>query len=206
MSCGTVWGDALDDEDVATAIKGGDRPRYRIKDGRICALYGHSFPIDPGKPDEPPEMLYLGVGSRDAERAESQGMRGGRRAFLHLARTHEDAVEAGRRAARDYAVITVYALDAFEDEIDFYDRGALFLAEELPSEFLEVGEIKHDGIDRQGRRPRRDDSRGDRGGRGESRGRGGRGGPRRPDRDPREDRDDRPRGSERERPRGGSTQ
>ena len=98
-------GSHVEDEDVEAAIAASDRQRYEIKDDKIRALYGHSFPIDPGEPTEPPDELFIGVGSRDAARAEEKGLRSGRRAFLHLARTEEEAREAGRRAAREYAVI-----------------------------------------------------------------------------------------------------
>ena len=148
-------GSSVSEEEVLTALKASDRARYEVKDGRIRALYGHSFPIDPGEATEPPDELFIGVGSRDAERAEDRGLRSGRRAFLHLARTEEEARETGRRIAKDYAVVTVFAGEAFDEGTDFYDRGALFLADEIASEFLEVGELQHDGIDRdEGRRSR----------------------------------------------------
>ena len=190
-------GSTVEEEDVAEAIESSDRPRYEIKDGKIRALYGHSIQIDPGEPTEPPDELFIGVGSRDASRAEDSGLRSGRRAFLHLARTEEEARESGRRIARDYAVVTVFAGEAFDEGTDFYDRGALFLADEIPGEFLEVGEIQHDGIERDDNRRSRgrrnaDGPRGPRRGRGRGRGRG--------DRD-----DDRPsgrdRGRDREEPR-----
>ncbi|MDA1267234.1 MAG: RNA 2'-phosphotransferase, partial [Planctomycetota bacterium] len=98
-------GEPIDDEDVEEAIGSGDRRRYEIVDGRIRALYGHSFAIDPGEPSEPPELLYVGVGSRDADRAEARGLRSGRRAFLHLALEFDDAREMGRRIAPEYAVV-----------------------------------------------------------------------------------------------------
>ena len=112
-------GSTVEEEDVAEAIESSDRPRYEIKDGKIRALYGHSIQIDPGEPTEPPDELFIGVGSRDASRAEDSGLRSGRRAFLHLARTEEEARESGRRIARDYAVVTVFAGEAFDEGTDF---------------------------------------------------------------------------------------
>ncbi|MEM6569279.1 MAG: RNA 2'-phosphotransferase [Planctomycetota bacterium] len=171
-------GDRVSEDEVVAAIEASDRPRYEIEEGRIRALYGHSFPIDPGEPSEPPDELFIGVGSRDADRAKDSGLRSGRRAFLHLARTEEEARETGRRVARDYAVVTVYAGEAYDEGIEFYDRGSLYLADEVPVDFLEVGEIQHDGIDRDhGRRSRgRRTADGPRGprrrGRGRGRGRG----------------------------------
>lgn len=148
-------GQPIDENDLAEAIEAGDRPRYSIENGRIRALYGHSIEVDPGEPEKPQELLYVGLGSRDAERAERYGLRAGRRSFLHLAKDFEEARETGRRQARTYVVVTVYALDAWEQGVNFYDRGALYLSEPIPTEFLEAGEVHDDGTP-----PRRDGDRG----------------------------------------------
>jgi putative RNA 2'-phosphotransferase len=172
-------GEDIEASDVQVALDAGGRSRYAIEDGRIRALYGHSFSVDPGENTDPPEFLYVGVGSRDARRAEEDGLRGGRRAFLHLALTYEEAQEMGRRAAPEYAVIKVHAAKAAQDGSKFYDRTALYLAEDIGVDSIEVGEIHEDGIRREGRgeRGRGGSGRGGsgRGERGGS-GRGGRGG------------------------------
>ncbi len=95
-------GEPIEEEDLHEAIESGDRVRYDIKSGRIRALYGHSIEVDPGEPCKPPELLYVGLGSRDAERAERYGLRAGRRRFLHLAKSFEEAIETGRHQARQY--------------------------------------------------------------------------------------------------------
>src|SRR6185503_12983383 len=120
-------------------VEGGDRPRYEIRDGRIRALYGHSIQVKPGEPTKPPDVLYVGISKDDAERARRYGLRPGRRSFLHLALVPDDALETGRRASRDYVVITVHALDAGEVGVNFYDRKSLFLSDPIPTHFLQVG-------------------------------------------------------------------
>src|SRR4051794_21489496 len=104
-------GESVDEEDVHTAVTGGDRQRYEIVGTRIRALYGHSIDVLPGEPSKPPQELFVGVSRGDADRAQRYGLRAGRRRFLHLALTPEDAMESGRRAAHDYAIITVHAVD-----------------------------------------------------------------------------------------------
>jgi putative RNA 2'-phosphotransferase len=142
-------GEEIRPEDVESAISSGDRPRYEIVGDKVRALYGHSIDIDPGEPGQPPDLLYVGINSRDAKRAVQYGLRGGRRRFLHLARTIDDARETGRRSGVEYSVLEVHALDAWEDGVDFYDRQALFLAEHIPTEFLQIAETRDDGYERE---------------------------------------------------------
>ncbi|MDF1799646.1 MAG: RNA 2'-phosphotransferase [Planctomycetota bacterium] len=172
-------GEDFDEDDLAQAIESGDRPRYEIVDGKIRALYGHSIEIDPGETAEPPEDLFVALPARDRERMERYGLRGGRRRFLHLALTLDEARESGRRAAIEYVVIKVSAVDAWEQGVDFYDRKSIWLAPELPTYSLEVVGEYDDGTDPAERRRAREGSRGprreERGGRGRERGGRGRG-------------------------------
>ncbi len=140
-------GEPVEDEDVQEAVRSGDRPRYEIQGTRVRALYGHSIPVEPGPSSKPPEVLYVAVPEQEVERARRFGLRGGRRRFLHLGNTREDALESGRRAARDYTVLLIRALDAWEEGISFYDRRSLWLAEEIPTHLIEVEGTYHDGTD-----------------------------------------------------------
>ena len=199
-------GEPVEVEDVEVAIASGDRPRYEIQGEKVRALYGHSIDVEPGETARPPELLYVGINARDARRAVQYGLRGGRRRFLHLAKTPEEARETGKRTGREYAVLTVFALDAWEEGVNFYDRQALFLAEQIPTDFLEITDTYEDGIEPAGDRDRgrgRSDrpERHERHERSDRRGRRGDRGPRRDDRGPRRGRGDRPdRGERSERP------
>lgn len=171
-------GEPVHVEDLEDAVESGDRQRYEIENDRIRALYGHSIPVEPGDPSKPPETLYVAIPERDLDRAQRFGLRGGRRRFLHLALTEEDAREAGRRGARDYCVLAVSAIEAWEEGVNFYDRRSLWLAEEVPTHLIESGETYHDGTERapRGREGRTSSRREGREGReGRGRGRGGRG-------------------------------
>jgi len=140
-------GEPISADDVREAIVSGDRPRYELSDDRVRALYGHSIEVLLGDPSKPPEFLYVGVAKNDADRALRFGLRGGRRRFLHLARSVDEAREAGKRTGPHYAVLTVFALDAWEEGVNFYDRTALFLAEEIPTQFIEVQATGDDGYE-----------------------------------------------------------
>ena len=134
-------GEAVSEEDVQDAVSSGDRQRYEIDRGMIRALYGHSIDVQPGEPSQPPELLYVGVSRQDAERAERFGLRPGRRRFLHLALTSEDALETAARSSEDVVLVKVHALDAWEEGISFYDRKALFLSDPIPTHYLEISEV-----------------------------------------------------------------
>ena len=175
----------IEEEDIEDAVQAGASTRYEITDGKIRALYGHSIDVEPGESAKPPEFLYVGLPVRDAERALKTGLRGGRRRFLHLALTEESAGETGRRLAKEYTLVEVHALDAWEEGINFYDRKSLFLSDTIPTAYLELGETCDDGEGPPIRRTGRGDERGPRGGS------GGRG--RRPARD--DDCEERPRQS-----------
>ena len=159
-------GEPIERDDLLEAVESGDRVRYEIEGDRIRALYGHSIPVEPGPAATPPEELYVAIPERDLDRAQRFGLRGGRRRFLHLALTPEDARESGRRGAKDYTVLAVRALDAWEEGVNFYDRRSLWLAEELPTHLLDVVETYHDGVEREARgrggRPRGGRGRGGR--------------------------------------------
>jgi putative RNA 2'-phosphotransferase len=118
-------GEDVEEDDVHDAVGSGDRQRYEIVGGRIRALYGHSIDVQPGEPSKPPELLYVGISSADAARAERNGLRPGRRRFLHLALTEDEALESVRRIAREYVLVTVEAMAAWEEGSNFYDRKAL---------------------------------------------------------------------------------
>ncbi len=135
-------GEAVAEEDVQDAVSSGDRQRYEIDRGMIRALYGHSIDVQPGEPSQPPELLYVGVSRQDAERAERFGLRPGRRRFLHLALTAEDALETAARSSEDAVLVKVHALDAWEEGISFYDRKALFLSDPIPTHYLEISEVE----------------------------------------------------------------
>ncbi len=138
-------GEPVHEADLTEAVRAGDRVRYEIRGDKIRALYGHSIPVEPGPASKPPDLLYVAIPTQDVERARRFGLRGGRRRFLHLALSEGDARESGRRSSEDYTVLTIRALEAWEEGVNFYDRQTLWLAEEVPTHFLKVGETFHDG-------------------------------------------------------------
>ncbi len=50
------------EEQMCAVVIGSDKQRFELKDGKVRATYGHSFPVDLGlEPVEPPRQLYFGT-------------------------------------------------------------------------------------------------------------------------------------------------
>lgn len=57
------------EEQMCAVVIGSDKQRFELKDGKVRATYGHSFPVDLGlEPVEPPPQLYYGT-ARDLARS-----------------------------------------------------------------------------------------------------------------------------------------
>ncbi|MCZ6631925.1 MAG: RNA 2'-phosphotransferase [bacterium] len=124
-------------EDVEAVVYDGEKQRFEIKDGRIRARYGHSFPIDLGvDPAEPPEFLYKGVSPKEVEGILSEGLTPIDRQFVHLSFESEVAAQIGGGRGRPSAVIRVAAQEAHEAGVAFFDCGPTVLTEQVPTEFL----------------------------------------------------------------------
>jgi putative RNA 2'-phosphotransferase len=47
------------EEQMCAVVIGSDKQRFELKDSKVRATYGHSFPVDLGlEPVEPPRQLY----------------------------------------------------------------------------------------------------------------------------------------------------
>lgn len=84
-----------------------------------------------------PERLYCAVRRRAHAVALEKGLKASPKSWIVLSRTQELALRRGRRKDTDAVLIQVKAKEAFERGVRFYStQGELFLAEEIPVEFL----------------------------------------------------------------------
>jgi len=123
---------------VADMIVQSDKKRHELRDGRIRALYGHSFPGRLLKEAAaPPDLLYHGTSPRAAAIIRSDGLRPMSRHYVHLSVDVETARRVGVRKTKSPAILTVKALEAYERGIHFY-RGNdhVWLADQIPAEFV----------------------------------------------------------------------
>jgi putative RNA 2'-phosphotransferase len=129
------------DEEIRSVIAGSGKQRFEMRDDKVRATYGHSFPIDlGGESIAPPDRLYHGAARDLAETVLREGLKPRGRAYVHLSASLEEALAVGRRRDPDPAILVVAARAAHENGIGFYVSGPLYLAGEIPARFLSLWE------------------------------------------------------------------
>lgn len=143
------WGQVIDivrgrfrevsEEQMCAVVTGSDKQRFELKEGKVRATYGHSFPVDLGlEPVEPPPQLYYGTARDLAQSILRTGLRPRDRQYVHLSSSATEAIAVGRRRDPTPAIIVVDAAAAHAEGIRFVASGPLFLAENVPAKFLSL--------------------------------------------------------------------
>ena len=128
----------LSEEKIREIIRTGSKRRFEIRNGKICALYGHSLPgIVTRKEAEPPDVLYHGTARRFLPSIMEKGLLPMGRQYVHLSADIETALEVGRRRDREPAVLSVDTEAAREAGVIFYiGNEKVWLSGEIPPEYL----------------------------------------------------------------------
>jgi putative RNA 2'-phosphotransferase len=125
--------------DVRSVVTDSDKKRFEVKEDKVRATYGHSFPVNlGGEVAEPPAELYLGTARDLARSILRDGLKPRDRRYVHLSSSLEDALAVGKRRDPSPAVIVVNAKAAHAEGIRFFLAGPLFLAESVPPKFLSL--------------------------------------------------------------------
>jgi len=129
----------VEEEELRTVIEGSDKRRFELKEGKVRATYGHSFPVDLGMESvEPPPNLYHGTARDLAQTILREGLKPRGREYVHLSASLEEAIAVGRRRDPFPAVLIVDSRAAHAAGILFYSSGPLFLVREVPPRFLSL--------------------------------------------------------------------
>lgn len=127
------------EEEIRRVVEEPDKQRFELKEGRVRATYGHSFPVDLGpEATEPPPELYLGAARDLAQSALQIGLKPRDRRYIHLSASLEEARAVGERRDPAPTIIVVDAATAHAEGIRFFRSGPLFLAENVPAKYLSV--------------------------------------------------------------------
>lgn len=115
-------GKPIDMETLERIVRTDEKGRYSFSDDhtRIRANQGHSIPIDLGlTPQIPPAELYHGTATGFLNAIRAEGIRKGRRQYVHISRDVETAVKVGRRHGKP-AVLVLDTGRMAEDGVVFY--------------------------------------------------------------------------------------
>lgn len=142
-----AWGDLVylarerfadvTEEEIRRVVEESDKQRFELKEGKVRATYGHSFPVDLGlEAAEPPAELYIGAARDLAQSILRGGLKPRDRRYVHLSASLEEAQAVGQRRDPSPAIIVVDARTAHAEGIRFYHSGPLFLVENVPAKYL----------------------------------------------------------------------
>jgi len=127
-----------EERDIKRLQEMGDRKRFEVKEGKIRALYGHSIDVKVEGKMEPKSELYHGTSRDSVDPILEEGLKPMGRQFVHLCQNKREAVKIGKRHDPKPVILKIKASSAYEEGVEFYDRGDIILAEHIPPKFIEV--------------------------------------------------------------------
>lgn len=126
--------------DIQRVVKNSDKKRFSISDDGqlIRAVQGHSnkqVDID-YKPIEPPEFLYHGTADRFISSIMEQGIKSGKRQYVHLSADQETAIKVGQRHGKA-VILKINTKKMYENGHIFHqaDNG-VWLCDFIPTSFI----------------------------------------------------------------------
>jgi putative RNA 2'-phosphotransferase len=127
------------EEQIRAVVTDSEKQRFELRDNKVRATYGHSFPVDLDlEAVEPPAELYFGTARDLAQSILRDGLKPRDRRYVHLSASLEEAEAVGKRRDPAPAIIAVDTRAAREAGIAFYCSGPLFLAETVSPRFLSL--------------------------------------------------------------------
>lgn len=123
---------------VIGLIETDPKGRYQFRDGRIRATYGHTLDIDLDLPTENiPDVLFYPTREEELPILLEVGLKPADRKMVHLSRTFDAALEAGRVRVENPVILEIDAKAAREGGTVIMKAGkTVYLTREVPPEFL----------------------------------------------------------------------
>jgi RNA:NAD 2'-phosphotransferase (TPT1/KptA family) len=129
----------ISEEDIKELIDSSDKERFEMREDKIRARYGHSkIDVSYRKDEykEPPEILYHGTSEEAASSILKEGLKRKGRRFVHLSEDLDEAYKVGRRHTDRPKILAIRAKEAYRDGIKFISQKGVWLAEEIPQNFI----------------------------------------------------------------------
>jgi putative RNA 2'-phosphotransferase len=116
------------------------KERYQIEDNLIRATYGHSLNVEPDLPTENiPDLLYYPTTDEEAELLLETGLKPADRKKVHLSKTVEDAVIAGKVRVDVPIILEINAKDAIENGAIIKKAGkTVYTTQKIEPNFLQI--------------------------------------------------------------------
>jgi len=123
------------DEIVETNNK--KRYEYNNDKTKIRARQGHSINVDVNLIEsEPPETLYHGTSNDVVELIKNDGIKKGRRLYVHLSKDKETAINVGSRHGTPY-IFTIDSKKMYNDGVKFYiSRNGVWMTEFIDPKYI----------------------------------------------------------------------
>ena len=123
---------------IREIMNSSDKERFEIKNGKICALYGHSIPgIIKRKQATPPDILYHGTAHRFLPSILKQGLLPMGRQYVHLSTDIPMAESVGKRRDSNPVILKIDAKQAAKDGIKFYvGNDEVWLCDHVHAKYL----------------------------------------------------------------------
>ncbi len=113
--------------------------RFQIKGMKIRARYGHSVETEPLEETQSiPNILYHGTSSKNLESILKEGLKPGRRKFIHLSVSVSEATRVGKRKDLNPVVLKIDAERARKEGLVFWREGNVFLTKKLPPIYISL--------------------------------------------------------------------
>ncbi len=124
---------------VIGLIETDPKGRYQFQDGRIRATYGHTFDVELDLPTENiPDVLFFPCSEEEFGGIQQTGLKpAGEQRMVHLSRTFEAALEAGRVHHPNPVILEVDAQGARGSGVVVMKAGkTVYLTQAMPPEYL----------------------------------------------------------------------
>jgi putative RNA 2'-phosphotransferase len=128
---------------IIAIIETDPKGRYQISNDMIRATYGHSIVLNLRLPTENiPDSLYYPTTPEEADILLETGLKPSDRKMVHLSKTYNDALSAGKVRTGEPIILEIDAKRAIGEGVVIGQAGrTVFLAPEIPSECLKKAEI-----------------------------------------------------------------
>jgi len=123
---------------VIAIIETDPKGRYQVSNDLIRATYGHSIPLELNLPtDHIPETLYYPTSKEETDIVLETGLKPSDRKMVHLSKTYQDAMNAGKVRVEDPVILEVDAKRAVDEGVVIQRAGkTVFLVQDISSQYL----------------------------------------------------------------------